>query len=159
MADRRSEISTNVISTRPQYTVCFRIQLAQQRRSVPPSSEAVCSRARATRRERLLPSNVGPPGTTSQLIADACSPVKTYNGEGVSREIKFLHSQIYSGRTVPKLLASEQPRMVNGVIEQPMQQHAIRAVPYDRATMLDPLSKFARQYPMPHPVLPHTRAR
>ena len=71
-------------------------------------------------------------------MTDNCSPIKTYNGEGVAQRgvVKSRHGIIYTGQE-PKRKSDETP----GRDEEGMQSTAIRVIPYDKATALDKISR------------------
>lgn len=76
-----------------------------------------------------------------ESMADGRSAIKTYQGEGVSQQIKSHHSQIYVGKQVPPIRQDENPGIRNGKTESPMQTHAVCVEPYDNYQTLDPLSE------------------
>ena len=80
---------------------------------------------------------------SAQFTTNTSSAIKTYNGQGVAGTgvIKSHHAIIYTG-TLPALTDDEQPqRMNNGLPESGILPQAIRVVPFDRGTALDPVAR------------------
>lgn len=73
---------------------------------------------------------------------DYCSalPIMTYSKQGVGKQgvNKSEHAIIYTGSQPPKPLSSELPQSAG---EAPMRQQAVRVVPDDRESKLDPMSR------------------
>lgn len=76
-------------------------------------------------------------------VLNSYSPLKTYNGHGVANQIKSLHAPIYSSRSGPEYLKSEELSYFDGRLEDPMEKPAIWVRPYNRDTELDGYSWFA----------------
>lgn len=77
-------------------------------------------------------------------VADPISAIDDYEGEGVGARgvAKSDHCIIYVGRHPPPLQRDEMPRrMPGGQVEAALQPTAIRVVPFDRTTTLDPMSR------------------
>lgn len=65
------------------------------------------------------------------------SAIKTYNGEGASRQIKWHHCQIFSGREAPPILQDELPNIFQGRLDRPMCAQAIRVKLFEKGQSLD----------------------
>lgn len=82
--------------------------------------------------------------------ADKRSAIKTYNGKGVSQQIKYHHSKIFTGKKEPGLMESEARGHRNGILERIMQPRAIRVKTDNREQSLDQYSKRLLTSVLPH---------